>query len=46
MTEQLVPLDEIKIEAGTVIHIHGIPFKLKDDVVVLGREANLKLTQE
>ncbi len=37
------PLDEIVLKKGTVIHVAGFPFELKDDVVVLGKLENAEL---
>lgn len=34
------------IKKDTVIHLNGIPFKLAEDISVLGSEENLKLATE
>lgn len=38
-------VDELLIKKGTVIHINGFPFELKNSTIVLGQEENLKLAR-
>jgi hypothetical protein len=39
-------LDEISVPEGTLIHIGGIPFRLKEDTVLLGKQANYNLAMD
>lgn len=38
--------EELKIKAGTVVHYHGMPFRLKEDARVTGRTENLTLAEK
>ena len=33
--------DDLVIPKGTLIHVKGIPFELRDDTTVIGTQANL-----
>mgnify|MGYP003590760724 CR=1 FL=1 len=33
--------DDLVIPKGTLIHVNGIPFELRDDTTVIGTQANL-----
>lgn len=35
-------LDHLTLPKGTVIHYHGIPFRLEADTAVVGRRENLE----
>ena len=39
-------LDQIFVPKGTLIHIDGMPFKVKEDIYVLGFAENAKLTTQ
>jgi hypothetical protein len=39
-------LDEIKLEADTLIHIGGMPFELKAGALVYGVKSNLQLVDQ
>jgi hypothetical protein len=39
-------LDEIILRKGTVIHFGSMPFRIKEDIVVLGLTSNYNLALE
>ena len=39
-------LDEVTLEAGEVIHYRGMPFRLKDKTVLLGRDENFSIAKD
>ena len=42
----MLKLDSILIPKGTLIHIDGMPFEIKEDTYVLGIAENTKLTTQ
>jgi hypothetical protein len=36
-------IEEVMVTTGTLIHINGLPFRIKDDIVVLGKQENYDL---
>ena len=43
---ELLKLDSILVPKGTLIHIDGMPFEIKEDTYVLGIAENTKLTTQ
>ncbi|WP_180155231.1 hypothetical protein [Acinetobacter sp. YH12045] len=43
---KLSDLDQIFVPKGTLIHIDGMPFEIKEDTYVLGFNENAKLTTQ
>ncbi len=39
-------LDQIFVPKGTLIHIDGMPFEVKEDIYVLGFAENAKFTTQ
>ena len=43
---KLSDLDQIFVPKGTLIHIEGMPFEIKEDTYVLGFNGNAELTTQ
>lgn len=43
---KLSDLDQIFVPKGTLIHIDGMPFEIKEDTYVLGFNENAELTTQ
>ena len=43
---KLSNLDQIFVPKGTLIHIEGMPFEIKEDTYVLGFNGNAELTTQ
>lgn len=43
---KLSDLDQIFVPKGTLIHIDGMPFEIKEDTCVLGFSGNAELTTQ
>ena len=38
-------IEELQIKRGTIIKFQGIPFELKENIIVLGLQSNLELAE-